>query len=170
MAAEAPEPRQADAAPALTRGQKGAIAALLSEIAQVVERYEIARGEPLNERLTYGAIEAPLTALERQQFDPLMVELIRAANALAQRSAVAPLRPGRRATLRGAFTTLWSDAEDSSVQRLGAYGAVSPAARAALGPALERVIRSTKALLTTSRLAALMDTADTADTKSAPRC
>ncbi len=148
QARDSQDPENTDGEPpALTLGQMGAIRALLGQVARVMERYEIARGAPLEERLSYVVGDEPLTGTERQQLDPLMLELTRASNALARRAVVAPLRRDIRATLRGEFTVLWSDAEDTAVRRLGAYGPVSAEAREALGPAISRLIHATEALL-----------------------
>lgn len=132
--------------PRLTFGQKSAIQALLQRVAQVLERYEQARGVPLEERLEFLPPDPPLTAAERAQLDPLMRELTRAANALAGAAAVAPPRRDMRGLLRGESSVMWSDAEDTSIRRLAAYGSVSKEAQTVLGPEIERLIRAADAL------------------------
>ena len=75
-----------------------------------------------------------------------MLDLVRAANALARRGAIPPLTRNQRATLRAEFMVLWSDAEDTSIHKLAAYGPVSYKAQAVLGPDIERLIRAADAL------------------------
>ena len=138
--------------PALTPGQLQALRALLGQVARVVERYETARGAALKEHLSYLPVEQPLTEAERQRLDPLMLDLVRAANALAQRGAIPPITRNQRATLLAEFMVLWSDAEDTSIHKLAAYGPVSKVAQTVLGPDIARLIRAADAL------AALQDT------------
>lgn len=83
---------------------------------------------------------------ERQRLDPLMLDLVHAANALARSGAIPPLTRNRRATLRAEFIVLWSDAEDTSMHKLAAYGPVSNKAQTVLGPDIERLIRAADAL------------------------
>lgn len=132
--------------PRLTFGQRAAIQALLQRVSHVIERYEQARGAPLEERLEFLRPDPPLTPAECARLDPLILELTRAANVLARAAVVAPPRPDMRGLLRGEYSLLWSDAEDTSIRRLAVYGSVSKEAQMVLGPSIERVIRAADAL------------------------
>lgn len=126
----------------LTEGQRRAIGSLLTQVARVVGQVESAVDMRLDERLNYVEIEGALSADERTSLQVALTMLVREANTLALLSRAPTQVADIRATLSGAFSILWSDAEETSPSRLGGYGHVRPEARVALAPhtrALARV-------------------------------
>ncbi len=126
----------------LTEGQRRAIGSLLTQVARVVGQVESVVGARLDERLSYSETEDTLSAEERTSLQAALTILVREANTLALLSRAPTQVADARATLSGAFSILWSDAEETSPSRLGGYGQVRPEARVALAPhtrALARV-------------------------------
>jgi hypothetical protein len=116
----------------LTNGQRRALAALLTQIARAVERYEALLGVQLSERLTYVVAHDTLTPAEQDLIYHTLTVLVREANALATLCHIPTQVREVRSLLAGEFNILWSDAEDTGPDGLVGYGPVHPQARQAL--------------------------------------
>jgi len=118
----------------LTEGQRRAIGSLLAQVACVVGQVESAVGMRLDARLSYVETEDTLSADERISLHTALTMLVREANVLATLAGAPTPVTDVRATLSGAFSILWSDAEETRPSRLGGNGQVRSEARSALTP------------------------------------
>lgn len=115
------------------------LAALLSQIAETIARYETWTNDRLEERLTVAKRPDDLTDSERRVLHDTALELVREANRLAELFNLETQAMSVRAALSGAFTVLWSDIEDSGPKRLAGYGPVSLQVRTLLEPEIRRL-------------------------------
>jgi hypothetical protein len=130
----------------LTYGQRNSVAALLRQVATSLETVERLLGARLDEPLRFLA-PAAMPALERRaRMLALANALAREANAMAELVGVSLAPPDVGRTLAGTFTVLWSDAEETSPERLRGYGPISPSAARALDPRVGEIARLSLAL------------------------
>ncbi|HEY1388086.1 MAG TPA: hypothetical protein VGF38_06035 [Ktedonobacterales bacterium] len=115
------------------------LAALLTQIAETIARYERWTNDRLEEHLTFARRPDDLTHGERQALHDKALELVREANRLAELFSLETQAMSVRASLAGAFTVLWSDIEDSGPKRLAGYGPVSLQVRTLLEPEIRRL-------------------------------
>ena len=115
------------------------LAALLTQIAETIARYETWTNDRLEEHLTVAKRFNDLTEDERQALHDTALELVREANRLAELFNLETQAMSVRASLAGAFTVLWSDIEDSGPKRLAGYGPVPLQVRTLLEPEIRRL-------------------------------
>lgn len=115
------------------------LAALLTQIAEAIARYETWTNDLLEERLTFAKRPDDLTDGERHALHDTALELVRETNRLAEVFNLETQAMSVRASLAGAFTVLWSDIEDSGPKRLAGYGPVSLQVRTLLEQEIRRL-------------------------------
>jgi hypothetical protein len=122
-----------DASPlSLTNGQRRALAALLVQIARVVERYESLLGVRLTEQMTFVRDQDTLRDEDRELLHQTLTLLVREANSLAALCRTPVHVRNVHSILASEFNILWSDVEDTRPSNLVGYGPLHPRSRQAL--------------------------------------